>query len=62
MKTVWLVEKGSVPDWTVVGVYSSKERAEAVAAALNEELPDYCKHTDGAAAWEWPIDEPPRKV
>lgn len=49
MKTVWAIEQGSYSDYHIVGVYSTKERAEAVAAKLES-------RRDEPTVVEWPID------
>ena len=43
-KTVWVVERGEYSDYCVVGVFSSKEKAEAACAITGETVA------------EWPID------
>lgn len=44
MKTVWVIETGEYPDYRVEGVFSTKERAEAVNAKVGGEVS------------EWPLD------
>jgi len=36
MKTVWLVEQGSYSDYHVIGVYSSRDNAQAITDAINK--------------------------
>jgi hypothetical protein len=45
MATVWVVEQGEYSDYRVVGVFSSKENAQQIAAAV-----------DDATVAEWPLD------
>ncbi len=47
MKSVWVIEEGSYSDYSVVGVFSSKENAELVLESL-----DSCD----AAISEWELD------
>lgn len=51
MKSIYVVEQGSYSDYSVVGVFSSKDNATRIAAAINEGS-DY----DEATVEEWPID------
>lgn len=49
MKSVWVIEQGSYSDYHVVGVFSSKETAEAALQFLS---PDW----DAPTVAEWPLD------
>ncbi len=49
MKTVWAIEQGSYSDYHVVGIYSTKEKADAVAAKLGGGY-------DTPTVVEWPLD------
>lgn len=53
-KSVWVVEQGSYSDYRVVGVFSTEENAQQVAAAVN--TPEEDKWGDGATVSEWPLD------
>lgn len=49
--TVWVIEQGEYSDYRVVGVFSSRENAEAVAALLGKE-----EYGDKPTVAEWPLD------
>lgn len=51
--TVWVVEKGSYSDYSVVGVFSTRVNAESTADALNA---DESWLHDKATVAEWPLD------
>jgi hypothetical protein len=51
MKTIWVIERGSYSDYRVVGVYSTKKRAELVLKELHKGE----WYTDATIA-EWPLD------
>jgi hypothetical protein len=51
MRTIFVVEQGSYSDYGVVGVYTTKENADAIAAKINESDP-----YDEATVAEWPLD------
>lgn len=50
-ESVWVVEQGSYSDYHVVGVYSTQENAEMIAARINKNL-----GYDAATVDEWPLD------
>ena len=52
-KTVWLIEQGKHSDYSVVGVYSDREKADRVCQAINEAQDD--NHADATVA-ERPLD------
>jgi len=49
--TIWVVEQGSYSDYRVVGVFSTKENADKIAALLNVDSP-----SDEATVDEWVFD------
>ena len=51
-KSIWVIEQGSYSDYRVVGVYSSKENADAIAELLNADDDSY----ERAEVAEWPLD------
>lgn len=51
--TVWAIEQGSYSDYHVIGVYSSRENAELVAAAINDSGQTF---GDKAQVVEWTLD------
>lgn len=54
MKTIWVVEKGGYSDYSVLGLFTSKERAQTICDYVNG------KHAPGgdyaATIAEWPLD------
>lgn len=52
-KSVWVVEQGSYSDYGVLGVFSTREAAEMMAARINEAA-DRCD--EEATVAEWPLD------
>lgn len=51
-KSIWVIEQGCYSDYHVVGVFSSKENAETIVAALNKDR----EWGDPATVEEWPLD------
>jgi hypothetical protein len=51
MQRIWVIEKGSYSDYRVVGVYTTKAKAERVAEAINAG-----DNFDAATVAEWPLD------
>lgn len=49
MNSVWVIERGSYSDYEVLGIYTSEEKAKAVAAVLNEKW-------DSARVGKWDLD------
>lgn len=49
MKTVWVIEQGGYSDYRVIGVFTSKENAELVMAAIDSKW-------DEPSIAEWPLD------
>lgn len=49
MKTIWVIEQGSYSDYHVVGVFSSKGKAQLICDHLRSEY-------DSPSIAEWPID------
>lgn len=43
MKSIWLVESGEYADYNIVGVYSTKEKANICAKRYNKEYTTYYK-------------------
>lgn len=52
MPGMWVIEKGSYSDYRVVGIYTTKAKAERVAEAINVSGQNY----DHATVAEWPLD------
>lgn len=50
MKTIWVIEHGCYSDYRVVGVFTSKEKAELVAARITT------SSYDQPTVAEWPLD------
>jgi hypothetical protein len=51
-KSVWVIEQGSYSDYRVVGVFTSKAKAEQIAEALRKSESCY----DAPEVAEWPLD------
>ena len=51
MKSVWFVEQGSYSDYRVVGVFSTREKADFVAKTINDR-----EHYGDASVDERPLD------
>jgi hypothetical protein len=51
MASVWVIEQGSYSDYGVCGVFTTKESADMVAAAMNNGDP-----YEPATVAEWPLD------
>lgn len=50
--SVWVIERGSYSDYKVVGVFTSKENADDMAAMINKAE----THGEPATVAEWPLD------
>jgi hypothetical protein len=50
-KSVWVIEQGAYSDYRVVGVFTTKESADKMAALINEG-----ESYDLAEVDEWPLD------
>lgn len=50
IQTIWVVEQGEYSDYRVVGVFSSKEDAQQIADAINDNT------SDKATVAEWPLN------
>ena len=51
MNTVWIIEQGSYSDYRVVGVFSTKENAQAVCDRINKD-----ESYERATIDEWPMN------
>lgn len=49
--TIWAIEQGTYSDYHVVGIFTSKERAQVVCDAIN-----VGRHYDEAVIVEWSLD------
>lgn len=56
MTTVWVIEQGEYSDYRVVGVFSTKARAEQALAAINKKDEDGDSIGYPASIAEWPLD------
>lgn len=57
-KSVWVIEKGEYSDYRVVGVFTSKENADDMAARINESE----TYGEPATVAEWPLDPAIREL
>jgi hypothetical protein len=51
--SIWIIERGEYSDYRVVGVFSTKEHAERIAALINK---DEDSNIYQATVAEWPLD------
>ncbi len=50
-KSVWVIEHGQYSDYSVIGVYTTKEKAQLVCDTINKDI-----IYDEATIAEWPLD------